>query len=220
MNKNGIIYIATNQINGKQYIGKTVGSLSRRRTYHGCRGYVFYKALKKYGAASFTWRILCKCPIEELDAKEIFFIKKYNTCISNAGRGYNVQEGGNGAPYGDANPSKRPEVREKLRRAALGDRNPMKNPIVSDKVRNALKGRAKTELHKKNISDGMMGRVVPTGEQNWISKRFLITFPDGHEEIITGLLDYCRKTGLPYDQLRYAQRRNITSTDGYRCQLI
>ena len=64
-----------------------------------------------------------------------------------------------------------------------------------------------------------MGHFTPKGEKNWISKRFLITFPDGHTEVITGLLDYCRKMGLSHDRLRYAQRRNIVSTDGYRCQL-
>jgi group I intron endonuclease len=220
MNRNGIIYIVTNQINGKQYIGKTVGSLSRRRSQHGCRGYVFYNALKKYGKSAFTWKILCECPLDEIDAKEIFFIKKYNTCITNGGRGYNIQLGGNGAPYGDANPTKRPEVREKLRMAALGNKNPMKNPLVSNKVSRALTGKSKSQTHRKNISAGMMGHFTPKGNENWISKRFLITFPDGHEETIVGLLDYCRRMGLPYEQLRYAQKRNITSTGGYRCQLI
>lgn len=219
MSKMGIIYLATNKTNGKRYVGKTVSSLSRRRSHHGCKGYAFYNAIKKYGRNGFDWVILCKCPISRLDEREKYFIKLYNTCISHGGYGYNIQEGGNGAPYGNSNPSKRPDVREKQRMAALGDKNPMKNPLVSDKVRQALKGRPISKTHRKNISKGMMGHFVPKGKDNWISKRFSITFPDGHTEIITGLLGFCRENNLSYERLRYAQKKHGTSTDGFKVEL-
>ena len=219
MNRTGIIYLATNQINGKRYIGKTVGSLSRRRSHHGCRGYAFYNALKKYGKQAFTWRVLCRCPLKDLDTNERRFIKEYDTCISNGGTGYNIQDGGNGAPYGDANPSKRPEVREKLRLAALGENNPTKRPDVKRKISQSLTGRKLVQSHKTAISRGMTGHFTPKGEKSWISKRCVITFPDGHNELIRGLLDYCRQHGLSYERLRYAQRKHGVSTDGFRVEL-
>jgi group I intron endonuclease len=219
MNKTGIVYLVTNTINGKQYIGKTTSSLLRRKSHHGYRGYALYNAIKKYGREAFVWETLCICSIEELDEKEKFFIKLYNTCISTGGVGYNIQLGGNGAPYGDANPSKRPEVKEKLRNAALGDRNPCKRPDVKEKLRKYFTGRPKSDTHKKAISKGMMGHFTPKGENSWISKKFILTFPDGHTEIITGLLDYCKRNGLSYNRLRYAQRKNGLTTDGFRCIL-
>ncbi len=219
MNRNGIIYLATNKKNGKRYIGKTVGSLSRRRSYHGCRGYAFFNALKKYGKQAFTWRVLCRCSIRDLDENERKFIRHYNTCVSNGGHGYNIQEGGNGAPYGNANPSKRPEVREKLRLAATGERNPAKRPEVRARISKSLTGRTLTRKHRNAISSGAKGHYTPTGKHNWFSKRFLITFPDGHKEVICGLLDYCRQNGLSYERLRYAQKKRGFSTDGFRVEL-
>lgn len=219
MNRTGIIYLVTNKKNGKQYIGKTVGSLARRRAYHGCRGYALYNAIQKYGKRAFTWEVICVCPLQDLDETERRLIKKYDTCISRGGKGYNIQDGGNGAPYGDANPSKRPEVREKLRQAATGDRNPTKRPEVRARISKSLTGRRLTPKHRKAISNGSKGHHTPTGENNWFSKLFLITRPDGRKEVIRGLLDYCRQRGLSYERLRYAQKKHGISTDGYRVEL-
>lgn len=219
MNKIGIIYLVTNKINGKKYVGKTVDNLGRRKSQHGCRGYALHNAIKKYGKDAFEWTVLCECSIKELDQKEQEFIKKYNSCVSDGGYGYNIQRGGNGAPYGDANPSKRPEVREKLRQAVLGERNPCKRPEVRKKISETQKGKPKSEAHKKAISKGLIGHEVPRGDKNWISKRFIITFPDGRQEIVKGLFGFCRDNGLSYERLRYAQKKNGVSTDGYRVEL-
>lgn len=54
-----IVYLATNTLNGKRYIGATKGTLKERRRRHRweaknrpyCR--VFHAALRKYGEAAF-----------------------------------------------------------------------------------------------------------------------------------------------------------------------
>ncbi|MCK4454676.1 GIY-YIG nuclease family protein, partial [Candidatus Parcubacteria bacterium] len=59
-----LIYIATNRVNGKQYVGQTTLTLERRKRTHiwkslvgGCSGY-FYNAIRKYGQKNFVWKIL------------------------------------------------------------------------------------------------------------------------------------------------------------------
>lgn len=88
----GTIYIATNLINGKQYVGQTIQKLKERIQGHkGIKKYsIFYKAIKKYGIENFKI-ISFSCPEEELDWRETFLIKELNTLPPN---GYNLETGG------------------------------------------------------------------------------------------------------------------------------
>ena len=56
-----IIYKAINQVNGKIYIGQTVGSLKKRikdHIYDSKRhDYYFARALRKYGEENFFWLV-------------------------------------------------------------------------------------------------------------------------------------------------------------------
>jgi hypothetical protein len=90
------IYLITNLINGKKYVGQTIRPLSVRWYFHvhqtNCR--VMARAIKKYGKENFTIEELFKAQSqEELDRKEIEFILALNTL---APGGYNLTEGGNG----------------------------------------------------------------------------------------------------------------------------
>lgn len=88
----GYIYIHTNKINGKKYIGQTI--LKPEDRWQNGTGYKrcpkFWNAIKKYGWDNFEHKIIPAYP-EELDFLECEFIKKYNT-IKN---GYNSCSGGN-----------------------------------------------------------------------------------------------------------------------------
>ena len=94
--KTGIIYIHTNLINNKSYIGSTIQSPNRRwrkqdntyNSYKNCS--VFFKALCKYSWDNFKSKIIeTDIPITELYDREEFYIKKYNTLAPN---GYNLNE--------------------------------------------------------------------------------------------------------------------------------
>ena len=93
----GIIYLATNKTNGKQYIGQTIRKLAKRKTAHECiarkaaKQQVFHKAIAKHGVDAFDWRVLYEAEIAELDKLEVLAIKKYNTLLPN---GYNIGIGG------------------------------------------------------------------------------------------------------------------------------
>lgn len=88
-----IVYLATNKINNKKYIGQTTQSLEKRIKNHlnQKNKYDFQKDLHKYGLENFKFEILCKCITrDELNEKEKYYIKYYNTIDV----GYNIYAGG------------------------------------------------------------------------------------------------------------------------------
>ena len=87
------IYLTTNKINGKQYIGQHKGKPDD--DYLGS-GTGILRAIAKYGKANFSKEIICFCETrEEADQKEKEIIAKYNAVESK--QFYNNQEGGKSA---------------------------------------------------------------------------------------------------------------------------
>lgn len=99
------IYLITNNINGKIYIGQSI-DIKRRYAQHQRSGQPdkyanknerdsntpIHLAMQKYGIENFTLSILEQCSKDQLDEKEKYWIKKYNSC--NKQIGYNISEGG------------------------------------------------------------------------------------------------------------------------------
>lgn len=92
------VYLRTNIINGKQYVGQA--SDFKRREYDWSNlntpyaGDYINKAREKYGLESWSVEILKECnSSEELNHWEMYFIKKYNT---KRPFGYNLNDGGKG----------------------------------------------------------------------------------------------------------------------------
>lgn len=93
------IYLITNQINEKRYVGQTVQGLSTRFRDHirfskrGSDSYL-HQAMGKYGHNRFTINLLATAKDqEELARLEIFWIKTLKT---KSPSGYNLTEGGEG----------------------------------------------------------------------------------------------------------------------------
>lgn len=96
------IYKITNQIDGKVYIGQSV-NIQRRWKEHKINYKVshdkqhniyLYNAIKKYGLENFNFEIIEQCSPEELDDREIYWIKYYESF--NKEKGYNLTRGGGG----------------------------------------------------------------------------------------------------------------------------
>jgi group I intron endonuclease len=109
-----MIYLITNKVNGKRYIGKTTKALKQRWYKHikdslyGSNTF-FHKAIQKYGPDNFTVEYLA----EGNGVEEIAFIKKFQP-------EYNMTEGGTG---GDTSSS--PNYKTgMLRRNYKGANNP------------------------------------------------------------------------------------------------
>ena len=93
------IYVITNNVNGKQYIGLSKNCL-KRWADHYSKAYtskkeddinkVLYKAMRKYGRENFSFRILEECSEEQLQEREIYWIDQLKTYDN----GYNETRGG------------------------------------------------------------------------------------------------------------------------------
>ena len=93
----GKIYIITNDINNKVYIGQTVGSLKKRFINHcsrnngKSRNMFIKRAILKYGKEHFNILLIEEVEEKLLDEREIYWIKFYDSFHN----GYNMTEGGN-----------------------------------------------------------------------------------------------------------------------------
>ena len=92
MSKKGYIYLITNKINGKQYVGQTARDIWTRFEEHcsNTHGSAIGNAIQKYGYANFSLQELEAVELERLDEREIFWIDHYNTYQN----GYNKNKGG------------------------------------------------------------------------------------------------------------------------------
>lgn len=94
----GYIYIIKNTNNDKVYIGQTSRSIQDRWKQHiqsaqrgDEHGIILYNAMRKYGIETFFIEQLEEVELEQLNDREIYWIKFYNSQTPN---GYNVREGG------------------------------------------------------------------------------------------------------------------------------
>jgi hypothetical protein len=101
-----IIYKFINRINGKQYIGKTIGSVEKRKQRHmedvnNGSDCIFHRAIRKYGIDNFDFKIydytglVTEKELLEIEQDEILRFRTYvNFEDSN---GYNMTLGGEGS---------------------------------------------------------------------------------------------------------------------------
>ena len=89
--KEGYIYVITNILNNKKYVGKHVGKPEDSPNYFGS-GIAINNAIEKYGKENFTKEILEYHQNANLDEREKFWIEKFNTL----NEGYNLTTGGDG----------------------------------------------------------------------------------------------------------------------------
>ncbi len=102
----GFIYVITNDVNGKQYIGKTTDTIEKRFKTHleeyqkfRCEKRPLYAAMNKYGVKHFSVQQLEECDLTILNKREQYWIKQLNTFHN----GYNTTLGGDGTQLYDYN---------------------------------------------------------------------------------------------------------------------
>lgn len=103
----GYIYLTTNLVNKKVYIGQHRADKFEPESYIGS-GTLLWRAIKKYGRENFSCDMLCEClDQDDMDEKERYFIALYNSTDKQVG--YNMTDGG----FGGASP-RTPETKLKI----------------------------------------------------------------------------------------------------------
>lgn len=145
----GCIYLITNKINNKKYVGKTIKSLPTRFYNHcyasknGSTTY-FHKALRKYGEDNFIIEELDRCDINILGEKEIEWITSLKP-------EYNQTLGGDGGILGYSHTEETKKLISLKRKGKfLGEENPFYN-------------QTHTEEQKNNWSKMRKGQPSPCG---------------------------------------------------------
>jgi len=160
--KFGFIYITTNNVNGKKYIGKcTYARINGWEDYLGS-GKLVKKAIEKYGIENFSREIVCEADSKiELDIAEKFYINLYDACKSSDF--YNIASGGDGGNTRDGYSEE--EYAEYCKKfSAPGQLNPMFGRTQSDssKQKNGAKTRERfandpeyRKKHSRAVTESM-----------------------------------------------------------------
>lgn len=147
------VYIHTNKINGKMYVGQTVYGDEPNKRWRNGDGYkshiYFWKAIQKYGWDGFDHEIIAgKLTKEEADNFERLLIDKLQTYNNNFG--YNLTLGGDGiCGYHHTEAAK-----DKIGNAAIGRNVGM---LRSEETRQKIR----ESSHKKVVvQKDMSGNVI------------------------------------------------------------
>ena len=133
----GVIYCVDNLITNKKYIGQAISyrTIKGKKIKHGLDGRIknhfkdaqngkmccpkFYNSIVKYGKDNFKFDVIEICSLEQLNEKETFYIKKFNTVND----GYNIL-------YSNSNDIKKYEDKHDM---ITKISNTMKNKWLNDK---------------------------------------------------------------------------------------
>jgi group I intron endonuclease len=178
----GVIYLITNKINGKVYVGQTTENVPEDRwdkhiSKAKCKStdelYYFGRAIKKYGSENFTFEIIKgECTDEDdLTYWEIYYVNFYDSM--NREKGYNTREPGSRGKHTE-------ETKEKLRIANTGK-------ILTDEHKKKLSlahtGKKLTEQCKAKMSAVRKGRPLSAEHCEAISTgRTGIKFSEEHKK--------------------------------------
>jgi group I intron endonuclease len=140
----GYIYYINNIVNDKKYIGQTIMDIKKRWSCHRQTlksnkhdNSHLQNAWNKYGEDKFEFVVIEKYPIEMLDEREIYWIKKIDT--TNRDKGYNIDGGGN-----------KGKIISEERRIQMTKRKHSDKTIK--KMSDSNKGRIVTDETKKKMS--------------------------------------------------------------------
>jgi group I intron endonuclease len=159
----GYIYLITNKINGKKYVGQTLcDDINDRWNQHYSNksiGRCLKAAYLKYGTNNFKFQIVCICFNDDANNFEIEYIKKYNTIVPN---GYNLSEGGGNKM---THPDTKKLISEKLKGRKLPKEQveQIKKRMTGDKNHNYGKHMSeeiKQKLREKALKRGSMNLIL------------------------------------------------------------
>jgi len=219
-----LIYITTNLITKKQYVGSHYTE-KIDDGYLGS-GIVLNQSIKKHGKHNFKREIIEYCD-DLIQARKLegYYIKKFNTLLPN---GYNMNYTGSGFGSDDKNPTK----------GKFGIKNPNFGSKRSEETRKKIsesnKNKPKSNKHKKSLSKAWDKRRIeyPISEETKQKmsksskgkiniKFFKVIDPDGNEYITTnGLSKFCEEHNLTVTLLHKVAMGKRKHHKNWKCYKI
>lgn len=183
----GTIYLLTNLITGKKYVGQTTRPLKARINDHQEQSrllnprMVIHRSIKKHGFKNFTVETLATCPNQEaLDWAELHFATIHNTFYPH---GYNLRAGtGRG--------STSEETKRKIGLGALGR---VCTPETRAKISNA-----RAEWHAGKSDEVEAERRLKISKAN--AQSYVLRSPEGERVEVTNLKQWCADNGFTRTQ--------------------
>ena len=190
------IYVITNQLNGKQYVGKTLKNPTQRFKEHcrdskkeRCSKRPLYDAMNKYGIDNFSISIIEECSDIEINEKEIYWINKLNT-YSN---GYNATKGGDGKSYLDYDLIVNLYKQYQNTQTVAKELN-----ICSDSVRKILKERNIPIKSSADVMKDKFGKPVNMYDKNGKFIQSFNTTSDAARFLIDNKYSNCKLSTIRY----------------------
>lgn len=197
-----IVYLATNRVNGKRYVGATSRRFARRRSEHereaarggtNCRK--FHAAIRKYGPDAFDWLLLVEC-----DGLQAALVEEFRL-IAEIKPEYNLKAGGQGSA---TSRTMSPEARERWRAKMVGRSvSPETIALIVAKTTGqkrtaeqrermgaARRGKPFSEEHKRNLSLAGTGKKQSPSiiEKRVAPRRGLALSPEHRGKISAALV--------------------------------
>ncbi|MCK9319241.1 GIY-YIG nuclease family protein [Methanoculleus sp.] len=166
------IYVITNKINNKQYVGQSV-DVDKRWISHkfastqNNTNIILYNAMSKYGVDNFVIQVIEKdIPINEIDEKEKYWINKLNTLKPN---GYNMTLGGEGSWGRVTSKSTKNKISKKAKERYLNMTDIEKEDFINRLPKDAYDLKKLNEGYKYWINN------CPIEERQEIIKQSIVT---------------------------------------------
>ena len=181
----GYIYLITNTVNGKVYVGQTKRTLRERWADHR-KAYAhqgeryncpLYRAFRKYGLGAFTLSELEQCSdLDLLNRAEQKWVSHYHS--TNSFLGYNATSGGGQGRTPtletraklSASKKKQMESPEARRRVSEGVKKQWEDPIFRQRMTEQLRLRGADPANRKHISETL--------------SRYVAEHPEAYEAVV------------------------------------
>ena len=166
------IYMYTNLINGKRYVGKAKDFKERHNQHLDGNKQLIDKKIKEYGQQNFKVEILIENvqDNDKLNEYEKFFIKRKRSHVSYK-TGYNRTWGGDG---GDTTSGMTEEQRkEQSRKMSEAKKGKRRKPFSEEhrrKMSEAQKGKPFSEEHRRKMSEAQKGKPKSEETKRKMSK--------------------------------------------------
>lgn len=204
----GIVYITTNLINGKRYVGKHKTNNTNFDNYLGS-GKLISHSIKKHGKENFTRDIIdIAYSLKDLNDKEKFWIEYFNAVESDDF--YNIASGGDGGIIYKEHPrgmlgKKHSEHKKEKQRILMkklnedgivgtnwknghprGMLNKNHTQETKNKISKSSKGVKKPLDHGLKVSMANKGKKLTEEHKNNLKNYYMIIYPNNKKEIFLG----------------------------------